>query len=61
MQKKMKLNLENLQVETFQSTPASEERGTVEALELMDTASCNSLCERSWCYSGPCCSTTGLV
>jgi hypothetical protein len=52
---KIKLNLDDLQVESFHSTPAHDARGTVEARELMDTASCGTLCERSHCISGPCC------
>lgn len=56
MQKtKMKLQLDDLQVETFQSGPPSEALGTVEARELFDTSSCDSNCNRSHCISGPCC------
>ena len=58
---KIRLNVDDLRVESFQSTPASEVRGTVEGQEMFDTASCGTLCERSHCISGPCCSTGELL
>jgi hypothetical protein len=58
---KIRLNLDDLQVESFESTPTLDVRGTVEGQELLDTASCGTLCERSHCVSGPCCSTGELI
>ncbi|HEU0053835.1 MAG TPA: hypothetical protein VFQ39_11690 [Longimicrobium sp.] len=52
---KIRLNLGGLKVETFQSIPTAESRGTVEAREAYDTSSCDSNCNRSHCISGPCC------
>ena len=58
---KIKLNLDDLRVESFESTAASDVRGTVEGREMFDTSSCGTLCERSHCISGPCCSTGDLL
>jgi hypothetical protein len=52
---KIRLNVDDLQVESFASTPEPDLRGTVAARERFDTASCGTLCERSHCISGPCC------
>jgi hypothetical protein len=49
---KLKLNLDDLTVETFESAAAFEQRGTVEAREFIDTQWV-TLC-RTGCVSSPC-------
>jgi hypothetical protein len=54
---KLKLNLDELTVETFQSAPVSEQRGTVEAREFFASSlrTCiDTNCGASYCVSSPC-------
>ncbi|HEX5869873.1 MAG TPA: hypothetical protein VFY65_05650 [Longimicrobium sp.] len=48
---KLRLNLDELSVETFESTAVAEQRGTVEARELAPTA--RTICNTE-CVSSPC-------
>ena len=54
---KLKLNLDELKVETFQSASASEQCGTVQAREFFGSFAntCNDTnCGASFCISSPC-------
>lgn len=48
---KLRLNLDELSVETFESAAASEERGTVQARDLFATG--RTICNTE-CVSSPC-------
>jgi hypothetical protein len=54
---KLKLNLDELTVESFESAEKSEERGTVQAREVFDSTlrTCwHTNCGASYCVSAPC-------
>jgi hypothetical protein len=52
---KIRLNADELQVESFDAAPAARDRGTVEAHLITSTPSCiNTDCGPSRCASSPC-------